>query len=92
MPYIKVAPDIVIKHMGVSVYETYINNDFMKPNFFIYNTSSDESSSGTRFDLRDLPGIQHYNLDIPEERIEAIFTSIEFGIITQNGTGLFTIH
>jgi hypothetical protein len=92
MPIKRIQPDLIVDHQGVKVYETYINDSFDYPNKYIFNTSSNEYSLSTQFDIRKVPGIQHLDLSIPEERIQALFLCIDLGVVTRFGLSKFTIH
>jgi len=53
----KVPPGIVVYHQGVSVYHTYVEDDYARPEQFIFTTSQRETNSTSPhvFDIREMP-------------------------------------
>jgi len=52
MPQMWVEPGLVISHNGVSVYNTYRNDNYNDP--YTYQFTTDITEQGDPFDIRDL--------------------------------------
>ncbi len=92
MPIKRIPPTLILKHGGVSIYETYENNDYEKPRRFVFSTSNDERTNVHMFDVRKLPTSKDYNVEVPEEIVMCIIDSIDKGIIRETHFSSSKIH
>lgn len=75
MPYIWTEPNLVLEHQGVSVYNTYKDDNWDRP--FEYHYTTDITEQTAMFDIRDLDSFRH-----SEEHISILKQAIEHGEIT----------
>lgn len=75
MPYIWTEPNLVLEHQGISVYNTYKDDNCDRPFEFHYTTDITEQSAA--FDIRDLECYQYGG-----EHTSILKQAIEHGEIT----------
>ena len=70
MPYIWTEPQLVLEHQGVSIYNTYKDENWERPHSCLYTT--DVAEQAIPFDIRDLRSYQS-----GEEHITILKRAIE---------------